>query len=121
MAIFTVDWEDWYNAVIQREKWDNCEDLIEEPTLYLLDLLDKYHVKDAFDHIFVVKIKELDEKIQKAEPWKTKDKKVISGFVSELGQIAFNLEPFAPETSKKILDSIKENKKPDNIFPRQNV
>jgi len=47
-AIFTVDWEDYYNAVEAIEKWPFCKNLIEEPTLYLLDLLDEYNIKAIF-------------------------------------------------------------------------
>ncbi len=43
---------------------------------------------------------------------------VIKRLVREVGGIAKDLEHFMPETSEKILATIRENKKPENLFPR---
>ena len=47
-AIFTVDWESYFNAVIPKEYWANLELDIDEPTHFLLDILDKYDIKAIF-------------------------------------------------------------------------
>ncbi len=44
--------------------------------------------------------------------------RIVINAVVYLGDIAQRLAPFMPETSEKILNAIKENKKPENIFPR---
>ena len=43
---------------------------------------------------------------------------VIKKLVRELNAIATDLEPFMPETSKKIKEAVLANKKPENLFPR---
>lgn len=69
----------------------------------------------------------LDLEIQNKEPFKliktdpTKAKKITKGLVKNLNEIAENLGIFMPETSEKILQAIKENKKPANLFPRLNL
>ena len=66
-----------------------------------------------------------DEVIQKEQPFKLissdreKAIKVIGTLVSRLGVIAELLEPFMPTTSEKIKDCIRDNKKPENLFPRK--
>lgn len=42
----------------------------------------------------------------------------IAKLVQELGKIAWDLKWAMPATSEKILVTIKENKKPENLFPR---
>jgi len=85
---------------------------------YTKEKLDEYREDLVMDYIWS-KIAELDKKIQDKKPWETKDKKVITDLVEELGQIAYNLKSFMPKTSEKIIESIKVNKKPENLFPRQ--
>lgn len=46
MATFTVDFEVW-NSFESHEKWSK-EDHIDEPTLYLLDLLRRHQIKSIF-------------------------------------------------------------------------
>ncbi len=61
----------------------------------------------------------LDEYIQKTEPFKKIKvdeegaKKDVHYLLSHLYRNALALEPFLPETSKKIIELIKENKKPE--------
>ena len=45
-------------------------------------------------------------------------KEVIEELVVRLHTIAKELEVFMPQTSQKILDAIRANKKPENLFPR---
>lgn len=42
---FTIDWEDYYHALVPFEDWFKYKDRIEEPTYWLLDTLDKFKVK----------------------------------------------------------------------------
>jgi methionyl-tRNA synthetase len=86
---------------------------------------DKYNIQEAANFVWE-KIKGLDEKIQKTEPFKLvktdteKGKKIITELVEELHQIAVYLESLLPETSEKIRTHIKENKKPETpLFVRK--
>lgn len=47
---FTVDWEDWYNAVIDKSLWNQVKRNSEifENTLYLLRVLDEHKIKAIF-------------------------------------------------------------------------
>ena len=77
----------------------------------------------AFEIIFSL-VALLDERIATEEPFKVvktnlaRGKELIAASVVELWNIAKLLQPFMPETSEKILSAIKENKKPENLFPR---
>ena len=89
--------------------------------------LDSFNLKEASDFIWS-KISALDGIIQQEKPFsKIKDPQTKSGaletidkLVKGLGEVAFLLEPFLPETSKKIQTLIKENKMPDQpLFMRK--
>lgn len=70
-------------------------------------------------------IQELDEFIQEEQPFKkikTDEigaKKDLEYLLGRLQDIAVELNPVMPETSEKILKIIKENKKPEALFPRK--
>ena len=84
-------------------------------------ILDKYCVKEAADYVWS-KIGELDKEIQEKKPWESKDKEVISGLVAKLYSIARMLNPFMFETSTKIKELIKANKKPlEPLFLRKDA
>jgi methionyl-tRNA synthetase len=89
--------------------------------------------KDAFDkfdyytasNIAWNKISELDQKIQDTEPFKLiktdKDaaKEIIKELVIDLYTIGRMLNPLLPETSQKIKEAVKANKKPEKpLFVR---
>jgi len=65
-----------------------------------------------------------DEYIEKNKPWqlvKDNQKKfsqVISSLLNTIKEITVLLEPFMPDTSKKILSQLKGNKKAEALFPR---
>jgi len=86
------------------------------------DNMNKFYVQAALSIIWN-RIHILDEKISKDEPYKivkidlAKGKEMVSSIVKDLHSIAQMLAPFMPETSEKILESIRANKKPDNLFP----
>lgn len=83
----------------------------------------KFEFNHALDEIWN-QIKELDEAITKREPFKLvkekpeEGKAMILDMTAQLYGIGLILEPFMPETSKKIQDAIRINKKPENLFPR---
>ncbi len=89
------------------------------------DAFDRYDIQEAMNFIWN-KIKLLDEKIQKTEPFKLiktdKEKaiEIIKELVEGVHEIAVYLEPLLPETSEKIRMLIKENKKPETpLFVRK--
>ncbi|HYF13056.1 MAG TPA: class I tRNA ligase family protein, partial [Candidatus Paceibacterota bacterium] len=88
------------------------------------DALLKFEINEAIHEVFR-RIQALDQKITLEEPFKVikndpeKGKAIITELVRELATIDLLLEPFMPETSKKIIDAILANKKPENLFPRK--
>ncbi len=88
------------------------------------DALQSYEFNLAADYI-VKRIQALDQKINQTEPFKLvktdveKGRKLIEELVHELAAIDLLLEPFVPETSRKIIEAIMANKKPENLFPRK--
>jgi len=83
--------------------------------------MEKFDIKKAIDLIWF-QIQLLDGLIQKSQPFKLlksenlddveKGKKEVKDLMTGLWQIATLLEPMLPDTSKKIKELIKENKKP---------
>ena len=65
-----------------------------------------------------------DEYIEKNKPWELiknnqdKVKKVLGQLLTVIEEIVDLLNPFMPETSEKILNQIKQNKKTEVLFPR---
>lgn len=99
----------------------DVSDLIENPTL--TRRVENFQFNTALDIIWSA-IKDLDELIQEQEPFKVvkvdkeKAERQIAYLVRELNRIAGELRVFMPETSEVILQAIKENKKPNNLFNR---
>ena len=88
-------------------------------------IYETYDIAKAADYVWK-KIGELDQFIQKTEPFKVVKvdeevgKKIISQMVVELYEIARMLNPLMPETNVTIKNLIKENKKPErSLFPRK--
>jgi methionyl-tRNA synthetase len=82
-----------------------------------LKFMEDFEFNKAMDHIWS-EIGALDLLIQEKKPWESKDVTVIGGLMNEVGHIANSLKPFMPETADKILEAVRANKKPDNLFPR---
>lgn len=89
------------------------------------DYLNKFEIHKATNFIWE-KIGELDELIQKEEPFKMvkidleKGKKMIGELAVKLYTIARMLNPIMPETNEILKKLIKENKKPEKpLFPRK--
>jgi len=87
-------------------------------------LVENFELNKAMDLIWQ-KISELDLLIQETQPFKlvkeNKEKavEIIKDLVVKLYNIANLLESFLPETSQKIKEAIKINKKPEEpLFPR---
>lgn len=88
------------------------------------DAIEAFKINEACDYIFR-RIQALDQEITHTEPFKVvktdkeKGKELITKLVKELAAIDLLLEPIMPETSKKIIDAIIANKKPENLFARK--
>lgn len=83
----------------------------------LKNFLENFEIHKAMDHIWA-EVGELDQFIQREKPWETKDKEVIAEMVTKLSHIGHSLAPFMPETSKKIVEAIANNKIETGLFPR---
>jgi len=87
------------------------------------DPIEKFEFNRGMDSLWSY-IQDLDGLIQEQKPFevikknKVAGKKQIQFLVTEIARIAKHLKLFMPETSKKILQAIEENKKPGNLFPR---
>ncbi len=86
---------------------------------------EKFDLQKAMEHIWN-QVQNLDKKIQVEEPFKVikmdeeKGKGMIKELVLGISAIADELLPFLPETSEKIKNLIKENKKPETpLFLRK--
>ena len=84
-----------------------------------------FRFHEAMDFVFKI-VGEGDEIMASDEPYKkikvveTKEeaKRVIENLVHRLVKIAVHLAPAMPGTSEAILTAVRENKKPENLFPR---
>lgn len=88
------------------------------------DALNALEIHTAVEYVWS-RIQDLDLKINQTEPFKVvktdpeKGRALIEALVRELAAIDLLLEPIMPETSKKIIEAIMANKKPENLFPRK--
>lgn len=86
--------------------------------------MEMLEVNRAVEHVWG-RIAALDQKITETAPFKVikedaaRGKQLIADLVIELAYIDQMLEPLLPQTSKKIIDAIMTNKKPENLFPRK--
>ena len=84
----------------------------------------RFDVQNAI-HLIWDHISRLDQGIQNEKPFKVvkenkeKGVEIIKKMVVEVAWIGKAIEPFMPETSKKILNAVRENKKPENLFLRK--
>jgi methionyl-tRNA synthetase len=88
------------------------------------DAFERFEVNRALDFIWS-RIKSLDQQITDTKPFTVvkenleEGKRLIVALVRELAAVDLLVEPFMPETSKKIIEAILANKKPENLFPRK--
>jgi len=97
------------------------------PERLFMDHLESFRFNDAMDHLFE-HIARGDQFMTDHEPYKkikSDDPEVqesaradIERLVRHIAKIAAHLSPVLPSTSVAILTAIKENKKPENLFPR---
>jgi methionyl-tRNA synthetase len=87
------------------------------------EVFKNYRVDLALQNYFETKIKESNEYIDKNKPWKLEGEKlnkVLTKLVAEIREIAFNIEPFIPQSALKIKEQFKgpkiNSEKP--LFPR---
>jgi len=86
--------------------------------------MEGFKVNEALDYIWS-EIQHADQLITEKEPFKliktdrSQGEEIIRDLVRTVKTIAEALQPFMPQTSEKILEAIKENKKPENLFPRK--
>lgn len=86
--------------------------------------IDRYEFNQAMDSLWSY-ASDLDCLIDEQKPFKVvkEDKQKaqlqLTHLVKELSRIAEYLKPFMPETAENVLKAIKENKKPENLFPRK--
>ncbi|MCX6787444.1 MAG: methionine--tRNA ligase [Candidatus Kaiserbacteria bacterium] len=89
----------------------------------VVNAVSNFEFNEAMNHIWSA-IQRLDRKITEEEPYKLVKTDLVLGkvaiqfLVNEIREIAKALMFFMPHTSEKILVAIRENKKPDNLFPR---
>lgn len=89
-----------------------------------ISALGHFELNKATEYIWD-RIAALDQRIAEEAPFKVvkedaqKGRAMIEALVKELAAIDLLVEPIIPETSKKIIEAIMSNKKPDNLFPRK--
>jgi methionyl-tRNA synthetase len=85
------------------------------------DYLDEYQFNSAMDEIWSI-IAEADKKINEERPWELEGEKareVLEDLAKRIQEIAFNLQPFLPETAEKILNQFNGKiKSSAPLFPR---
>lgn len=101
--------------------------LINEETDLPIDFrsaMEEFRINDAADMVWQG-IAQLDERIALEKPFaliktdEEKAKKMIAELVREVYSIAHMLSPLMPRTSEVIKEAVKNNRKPENLFPRQ--
>lgn len=89
--------------------------------------IEAYRFDEAFDLIFA-HIAKGDQHIQETQPFRMlksddaavvlEGKAIIEKLVAHVYRIAEHLVPLMPDTAEKIMQAVKENKKPDTLFAR---
>lgn len=98
-------------------------DFVPYPEQYT-SALKEFRISDAVEYV-ESRIHALDLQINQTEPFKVvkvdaeKGRMLIRDLVRELAAVDLMLEPLTPATSKKIIEAIMKNKKPENLFPRK--
>lgn len=93
-----------------------------------IKMMEEFRINEAASYVFDLVAKG-DKMMTEQEPfkkikseeeyWKQIARNQIADLVHQVGVIAIHLEPFMPETSKKILEAVVANKKPENLFARK--
>ncbi|PIR86305.1 methionine--tRNA ligase [Candidatus Kaiserbacteria bacterium CG10_big_fil_rev_8_21_14_0_10_43_70] len=106
------------SGLLEEKNWDDNT---------YFELIEDFSFNQAIDLVWEA-ISKVDEKIQETEPFKLvksddEDKKreglqYIAEFTISIFWIGKYLESFMPMTAEIIQQSVKTNKKPENLFPR---
>jgi len=97
---------------------------IEEFPQDFKEAIERFEIHKALDVVWQ-KIQELDQSITATQPFKVvktdpeKGKELITELVVGLARIDVMLEPVIHDAARKIWEAIKQNKKPENLFPRK--
>lgn len=97
--------------------------MVPAPAQYT-EAMQRFEINKALEYVWG-RIATLDQRITNDAPFKVvkedpeKGKAMITEMVKELAAIDLLLEPILPETSKKIIEAVVANKKPENLFPRK--
>lgn len=84
---------------------------------------EEYRLNELLGNIWK-EISKIDQDIQKEKPWTIEElaklKDILQGWVIKINQIAYELKPFLPETSEKILNQFSDSKikSGEPLFPR---
>lgn len=136
-----ITWErmdEWYTANLVNGLGNLTARILKMSETHLEPINDVSQVMDDVDYlrnfeVFDIQkvcdgvwkmIQELDEYIATNEPFKViknepeKGKAMIAELLGKLRHVAYLLTPLMPDTSKIILQAIRENKKPENLFVR---
>lgn len=137
-----VTWErmdEWYNANlanglgnlvarILKMAEDHVGTAVEQPSVAefeegYTEPLAHYDFQSALGFVWK-KVGEMDERITTEQPFKLvkedpeRARMIIKELLHDLYIVARMLNPFMPETNKKIKEAILTNKKPETLFPR---
>ncbi len=120
---------DHFDAAVTLESVDTREGTVSETEINaeFFTRINEFRFNEATDYIFEM-IAECDSVMTEREPFKkvkSEDESVreegksdIALLVRHLAKIATHLSPLMPQTSVAILSAVRENKKPENLFPR---
>lgn len=98
--------------------------LMDTEDLSLRNAIEAYDYQSYVSIVFIA-LNQLNEMITASKPFavikedRARGTALIEDMVRRLSVIAKRLEPVVPNTSHLILEAIRENKKPDNLFPRK--
>ncbi|MEM4736948.1 MAG: methionine--tRNA ligase, partial [Nitrososphaeria archaeon] len=102
------------NNLIWEEKQENLDKRIK-------DLINEFKFNTALELLWQ-KIAKIDKQLNYTQPWTLKQneaREILSDIIQQIRNIAFNLQPFLPETSEKILSQFwGEIKSATPLFPR---
>ncbi len=97
--------------------------MFSEASVVSIKEINEFNFQNALNDIWHT-IQVADTTIAETEPFKMiktdaeAAKKILSTLREQVFQIATELQPIMPATAKTILDAVKENKKPENLFSR---
>lgn len=99
-------------------KVENADNTLDDT---VVEHLSNFKFNEALSYLWT-QISKLDQKINQEKPWtldENEAKPLLTALAVSIRDIAYNLKPFMPETSEKILNQYSgEIKSSDPLFPR---